>query len=234
MEQASSIRYTPGVSARIKILQKLPFEDGNVRVGRTVAEKALAQSLGQATLTALAAAILSRRKSYYEALEAANKENEITRWLMWFAGVTIEAQRRTITLVEFLMDKTKLLDRLKAQLNRRQEKALLRMFREGRRFQRRTFSGQVQHDHRSLTRNDHPRSRGPGCQARIGARKVLIQRARHYYSGSQGHQRLNRSAVHRQVFHELRLYFGGQRRRFSLKIGGVSLHLDALFQSGEQ
>jgi Fic family protein len=108
-----------------------PFEDGNGRIGRAIAEKALAQSLGQPTLTALAATILAHRRSYYETLEAANKENEITRWLMWFAGVAIEAQRRTIALVEFLIDKTKLLDRLKGQLNTRQEKALLRMFREG-------------------------------------------------------------------------------------------------------
>ncbi len=50
---------------------------------------------------------------------------------MWFASVAIEAQRRTIALVEFLIDKTKLLDRLRGQLNERQEKALLRMFREG-------------------------------------------------------------------------------------------------------
>jgi Fic family protein len=108
-----------------------PFEDGNGRIGRAIAEKALAQSLGQPTLTVLAATILARRKNYYEALEAANKENEVTGWLMWFAGVTIEAQRRTIALVELLIDKTKLLDRLKGQLNARQEKALLRMFREG-------------------------------------------------------------------------------------------------------
>jgi Fic family protein len=108
-----------------------PFEDGNGRIGRAVAEKALAQGLGQPTLTALAATILARRKSYYEALEAANKENEITRWLMWFASVAIEAQHRTVALVEFLIDKTKLLDRLKGRLNARQEKALLRMFREG-------------------------------------------------------------------------------------------------------
>jgi Fic family protein len=108
-----------------------PFEDGNGRIGRAIAEKALAQSLGQPTLTALAATILARRKNYYDALEAANKGNEITHWLMWFAGVAIEAQRRTIALVEFLIDKTKLLDRLKGQLNARQEKALLRMFREG-------------------------------------------------------------------------------------------------------
>src|SRR5215470_4187746 len=108
-----------------------PFEDGNGRIGRAISEKALAQSLGQPTLTALAATILARRKSYYEALEEANKENEITPWLMWFARVAIEAQRRTIALVEFLIDKTKLLGRLKGQLNRRQEKVLLRMFREG-------------------------------------------------------------------------------------------------------
>jgi Fic family protein len=50
---------------------------------------------------------------------------------MWFVAVAIEAQRRTIAFVEFLIDKTKLLDRLKGQLNERQEKVLLRVFREG-------------------------------------------------------------------------------------------------------
>jgi Fic family protein len=108
-----------------------PFEDGNGRIGRAIAEKCLAQTLGQPTLTALAATILVRRKSYYDALEAANKHNEITAWLAWFAGVAIEAQRRTIALVEFLIEKAKLFDRLRGQLNDRQEKALLRMFREG-------------------------------------------------------------------------------------------------------
>lgn len=108
-----------------------PFEDGNGRIGRALAEKALAQSLGQPTLTALAATILARRKSYYEALEESNKQNEITPWLMWFAGVAIESQRRALAMVEFLIDKTRLLDRLKGQLNERQQKGLLRMFREG-------------------------------------------------------------------------------------------------------
>jgi Fic family protein len=108
-----------------------PFDDGNGRIGRLISEKALAQSLGQPTLTVLAATILTRRKGYYAALEEANKENEITRWLLWFAGVAIEAQRRTAATIEFLIDKTRLLDRLRGQLNQRQEKALLRMFREG-------------------------------------------------------------------------------------------------------
>jgi Fic family protein len=108
-----------------------PFEDGNGRIGRALAEKSLAQSLRQPSLIALAATILSRRAHYYSALEAANKANEITDWLAWFAGVTIEAQRRTLALIEFLIDKTKLFDRLAGQINERQQKALLRMFREG-------------------------------------------------------------------------------------------------------
>ena len=108
-----------------------PFEDGNGRIGRAIAEKSLAESLGQPTLITLAATILLRRKTYYEALEAANKQNEITNWVAWFAGITIEAQRRTIALVEFLIDKTKLLNRLRGELNERQIKALLGMFREG-------------------------------------------------------------------------------------------------------
>jgi len=108
-----------------------PFEDGNGRLGRAISEKALAQSVGHPTLTALAATILIRRKSYYEALEAANKDNNVTRWLLWFAGIAIEAQQQTEAHVEFLLDKTKLLDRLRGGLNSRQEKALLRMLREG-------------------------------------------------------------------------------------------------------
>jgi Fic family protein len=108
-----------------------PFEDGNGRIGRALAEKALAQSIGQPSLIALAATILARRARYYDALEDANKANEITPWLAWFAGTTIEAQRRTLALIEFLIDKTKLFDRLGADINERQKKALLRMFEEG-------------------------------------------------------------------------------------------------------
>ena len=108
-----------------------PFDDGNGRIGRAIAEKILAQSLGHPTLTALAATILAKRNTYYAALEANNKHQEITPWLTWFAATAIDAQRRSIALVDFLIDKTRLLDRLRDQLNERQKKALLRMLREG-------------------------------------------------------------------------------------------------------
>jgi len=108
-----------------------PFEDGNGRIARALAEKALAQGLGRATLTALSATILDRRSAYYDELERANKRNEVTEWLAWFAGVTLDAQRRTQARVEFILDKTRLLDRLRGDLNERQEKALLRVLQEG-------------------------------------------------------------------------------------------------------
>jgi Fic family protein len=50
-----------------------PFGDGNGRIGRAIAERFLAQTLGQPTLTALAATILVRRKSYYDALARGTK-----------------------------------------------------------------------------------------------------------------------------------------------------------------
>jgi len=108
-----------------------PFEDGNGRIGRAISEKALAQALGRPTLTALATTILVRRRSYYETLEASNKGTEISGWLAWFAGIVIEAQQRTQAQVAFLIDKTKLLDRLRGELNDRQQAVMLRVLREG-------------------------------------------------------------------------------------------------------
>jgi Fic family protein len=108
-----------------------PFEDGNGRIGRALAEKALAQSFGQPALTGLATTILAHQRSYYEALEGANKGMEITEWLAWFAEIALEAQRRAIAQVEFLIAKTKLLDRLRGAINERQQKALLRVMKEG-------------------------------------------------------------------------------------------------------
>ncbi|NTU56507.1 MAG: Fic family protein, partial [Anaerolineales bacterium] len=108
-----------------------PFEDGNGRIGRAIAEKALAQCLGQPTLIAIAYTIERNKKAYYEALERANRRNEITDWLIYFADMVITAQGYTQTWVEFLIKKAKLHDRLRDRLNPRQEKALDRMFREG-------------------------------------------------------------------------------------------------------
>ncbi len=108
-----------------------PFEDGNGRIGRAIAEKALAQALAAPTLTALAETIHRHSKAYYDALQGANQSNAIDDWLAWFAGIVIEAQGRTIARIRFLIDKARLFEHLRSKINERQEKALLRMFREG-------------------------------------------------------------------------------------------------------
>jgi Fic family protein len=108
-----------------------PFEDGNGRIGRAIAEKALAQCLGQPTLIAIAYTIERDKKAYYSALERANKQNEITTWLVYFAKTVVNAQNHTSTWIDFLIKKAKLYDRLRGQINLRQEKVLTRMFREG-------------------------------------------------------------------------------------------------------
>ena len=108
-----------------------PFEDGNGRLGRAIAEKALAQSLEAPTLTALAQTINRHKKAYYAQLHAASQTNRIDAWMGWFADIVLEAQGRTIESIRFLIEKTRLLDRLREKINDRQEKALIRMMAEG-------------------------------------------------------------------------------------------------------
>ena len=108
-----------------------PFEDGNGRIGRALAEKSLAQNLGQPSLIALAYTIERGRKAYYTALERDNKETETTEWLTYFGETILQAQGNTIKRIDFYVAKAKLYERLRGQLNERQEKVVARMFREG-------------------------------------------------------------------------------------------------------
>lgn len=108
-----------------------PFEDGNGRIARALAEKALSQAIGQPSLIALSHIIQRKRSAYYNALEAANKRNEITQWLTYFAETVLDAQDHSLALVDFLMAKTKFYDRFRDCMNERQVKVIARMFREG-------------------------------------------------------------------------------------------------------
>lgn len=108
-----------------------PFEDGNGRIGRALAEKSLAQNLGQPSLIALAYTIERKRKDYYAALERNNKETEITDWLCYFADTIIEAQGNTLKRVDFYIAKARFYETFRGQLNERQEKVVARVFKEG-------------------------------------------------------------------------------------------------------
>lgn len=108
-----------------------PFEDGNGRIGRAIAEKALSQGFQDPVMTVLASVLLKRRKAYYAALNQASKTLNITNWLLWFASIVIEAQRSTLSYTDFIVKKAKLLEQLHNKLNSRQEKVLLRILKEG-------------------------------------------------------------------------------------------------------
>ncbi|MFO1259288.1 MAG: Fic family protein [Gammaproteobacteria bacterium] len=108
-----------------------PFEDGNGRIGRALAEKSLAECLGEPTLIALSQTIEAKRKRYYQALEQNNKHIEITDWLIYFAQTVLEAQGYSLEIIDFLIEKNKFYDRARGFLNERQAKVIARLFREG-------------------------------------------------------------------------------------------------------
>src|SRR3546814_13952842 len=87
-----------------------PFEDGNGRIGRAIAEKALAQSLEAPTLTALAETISRHRKDYYAQLKISSQSNRIEDLLSLFAAIVLEVQERPLIRIRFLTEKTWILD----------------------------------------------------------------------------------------------------------------------------
>ena len=108
-----------------------PFEDGNGRIGRVLAEKALSQSINRPILLSLSQTIESGKKEYYSALQLAQRSNEITPWINYFVKITLKAQINAENLIEFTLRKTKFFDRTKDQFNERQIKVISRMLEEG-------------------------------------------------------------------------------------------------------
>lgn len=104
-----------------------PFEDGNGRIGRAIAEKALSQTIGRPVMLSLSQVIEADKKSYYQALEKAQRKNEITEWLQYFAGIVYEAQITAKKLISFTLQKSMFIDRYKDLLNARQLKLILKM-----------------------------------------------------------------------------------------------------------
>ncbi|MES2387090.1 MAG: DUF4172 domain-containing protein [Bacteroidota bacterium] len=108
-----------------------PFEDGNGRIGRAIAEKALSQGLGYPVLMSLSAGIEADKSRYYAGLKQGQQSNEITAWIEYFAETVLEAQTSASDKVDFILTKTRFLDTYRSSLNERQMKALLRIFEDG-------------------------------------------------------------------------------------------------------
>ena len=112
-----------------------PFDDGNGRVGRAIADHALSQALYRPTLACLATAIGQSRKAYYKAFQNFDlgTQLDMNGFADYFTGAIVQAQEIARAEVGFVLDKTRFFDRHRAAMNKRQTKAMERMFREGRR-----------------------------------------------------------------------------------------------------
>ena len=107
-----------------------PFDDGNGRIARAIAEMALSQADGtQDRFYSMSSGIEAQRKEYYRQLEATQRGSlDITAWLAWFLGCldrTIEGAESSLGAV---LQKAKLWQRINPRpVNDRQRKVINRM-----------------------------------------------------------------------------------------------------------
>jgi Fic family protein len=86
-----------------------PFEDGNGRIARAIADMLLARSEKTAQcFYSMSAQIQQERKAYYDVLEKSQKSTlDITRWIEWYLGCL----RRSINASEELLESVLVKDR---------------------------------------------------------------------------------------------------------------------------
>ena len=107
-----------------------PFEDGNGRIGRAIADLLLARSDGMAErFYSLSSQIESERKEYYQKLEACQRGGlDITLWLRWFLECFGRALMGAEKLLEQVLRKARLWQRInQCPINDRQRVVLNRL-----------------------------------------------------------------------------------------------------------
>ncbi|EZP68901.1 Filamentation induced by cAMP protein Fic [Sphingomonas paucimobilis] len=107
-----------------------PFDDGNGRIARAIADLALARAEGSAQrFYSMSAQIRTERKAYYNMLERAQKGDlDITPWLLWFIGCLDRAFDGAETILATVMRKARFWESVAGQpLNERQRKVVNRL-----------------------------------------------------------------------------------------------------------
>jgi Fic family protein len=110
-----------------------PFEDGNGRIGRAIAEMCLARSDGsEQRFYSMSSQILEERKGYYDVLEKTQTGSlDITEWLTWFLGCLDRAIEQSSRISDSALEKELFWQELKKRklsLNGRQKKVLNKLF----------------------------------------------------------------------------------------------------------
>ena len=108
-----------------------PFEDGNGRIGRAIAEKALSQGIGRPIMLSLSKTIESNKKRYYAELEKAQLSMKINSWLTYFVETILEAQIDSESMIDFTLKKVKFFDKFRDLVNDRQLIVMKRLLEEG-------------------------------------------------------------------------------------------------------
>jgi Fic family protein len=107
-----------------------PFEDGNGRIARAIADMALARSEGTPRrFYSMSAQVRAERKAYYDILEATQKGGlDVTAWLEWFLACLDRAFVGAEGILAAVLRKARFWEALAgAPLNERQRKALNRL-----------------------------------------------------------------------------------------------------------
>ena len=107
-----------------------PFDDGNGRIARAIADLALARAEGTAQrFYSMSAQIRVERKAYYNMLESTQKGDlDMTPWLLWFIGCLDRAFDGAETILASVMRKARFWDSIAGQpLNDRQRKVINRL-----------------------------------------------------------------------------------------------------------
>lgn len=107
-----------------------PFDDGNGRIARAIADLALARAEGSAQrFYSMSAQIRTERKAYYDMLERSQKGDlDITPWLSWFIACLDRAFDGAETILASVMRKARFWESVAGQpLNERQRKVVNRL-----------------------------------------------------------------------------------------------------------
>lgn len=107
-----------------------PFDDGNGRIGRAIADMALARADGtKERFYSMSSQIEAERRDYYAILESTQRSGlDITRWLEWFLGCLGRSIDSAESILERVIRKAEIWQRLAGHtVNDRQRLILNRM-----------------------------------------------------------------------------------------------------------
>ena len=107
-----------------------PFEDGNGRIGRAIADMFLAKSEDSPQrFYSMSAQISTERNDYYNILESTQKSSlDITKWLDWFLSCLDRALANSESILAVVLKKTTFWEtHMHVNLNDRQRKVINRL-----------------------------------------------------------------------------------------------------------